>query len=113
MDPSESREQTLQALQEAIVKMTTSAWDLALLGQPAGVAEQAKAERRRLNLARTALENAQLADIRDQLQANDDDLASGRQRLAGALEDIQQVQAVLGAVSSILGVVGRVVALAG
>jgi hypothetical protein len=110
--PSETRKQTLQQLRETFLRMSSPDWDLALLGKPEAVQTQAALEYARVQRARLRLGNAELADIRDKLIANEKDLEKGRQRLRKALNDLNKVKTVLGAVSSFLDVVGRVVALA-
>lgn len=111
MDPTQVKQETVQTLQEAIVQMTSPEFELALLGQPDDVVKNAKRERARVQTARLILENAQLAAIRDQLAANETALREGRQRVTQAMQNLQQVQDVLAAVSSFVDLVGRVVAL--
>ena len=53
-------------------------------------------------------QNAQLATIRDKLIENEIALEEGRQQVSGALKNLQEVEIVLEAVSSFLGVVARV-----
>ena len=110
MEPSEIREETLKQLQQTVLQMTSPEWDLALEGEPEEQVKRAKKELLRVQAARLSLENAQLAEIRDKLIQNDAALEQGRQRLSWALQNLQQVQSVLEAVSSFLDIASRVVA---
>lgn len=111
MAPSRLRTQTLKQLREAFLKMTSPEWDLALEGKPEEVVTQAAKELLRVQRVRLRLGNAQLGEIRDKLVANESDLEEGRQQVSQALQNLRQVEAVLTAVSSFLGVVSRVVSL--
>ena len=111
MDPTQTKLETVQILQEAILRMTSPEFELALLEQPDDVVKNAKRERARVQMARVILENTQLAAIRDRLVANETELREGRRRVNEAIQNLQQVQDVLGAISSFVDLVGRVVAL--
>ena len=65
----------------------------------------------RVNHAILTLENARLADIRDDLLQNEPALLKGTQRLRKALENLNKVKTVLNAVTGLLSVVGKIVAI--
>ncbi len=110
MAPGEIRKATLRELRQAFVKMTSPEWDLALIGKPKEVEDQAAKMLLAVHRARLRLENTELAQIRDKLLANEEALERGRQDVRKALKRLKEIEAVLGAVSSFLGVIGRVVA---
>jgi hypothetical protein len=111
MDPAETQRETVATLQDAIIQMTTPEFELALQSLAPEAALQARRERQRVQQARLALENAQLAAIRDRLVENDQALSEGRRRVQQALANLQAVQEVVAAVSACVEVVGRVVSL--
>jgi hypothetical protein len=111
MDPAETQRETVATLQDAIVRMTTPEFELALQSLPPEEALAARRERQRVQQARLALENAQLEAIRDRLVENEGALTEGRLRLQQALANLQAVQEAVAAVSSLVEVVGRVVGL--
>lgn len=111
MEPSEIQQETVASLQETVVRMNSLEFDTALGQQPPDLALRARKERQRVQYARLALENAQLAAIRDQLLAHDAPLAQGRQQVAAALQNLQRVEDVVNTVASFVDIVGRVVAL--
>ena len=112
MTPSEIRRQTLSQLRQAFLKMCSAEWDLALIGQPQEVKTEAALEFARVQRVRLRLGNAVLADIRDMLRDNEDGLRKGRERLAVELEKLNRVKRVLGAVTALLNIVGRIIPLA-
>lgn len=57
------------------------------------------------------LENAALADIRDQLKANETEIAKGIAGLEKATADIKKVAKVLKAIDAALGVILKIVDL--
>lgn len=109
MDPAQIKNATVDALQAAIVSMTSPAFEVALIGQPDDVVQSARRERGLVQMARVALENSQLATIADQLTAQDDALRIGRQRLMAAMQDLQKVQSVIAAVGSFVDLISHVV----
>ena len=111
MEPSETLSETLKQVQQVFLKMTSPEWELALEGRPAEEVAQANKELLRVQKARLQLGNAQLAEIRDKLIANEQALEQGRRQVSEALGNLQKVETALGAVSSFLGVVERIVAL--
>jgi chromosome segregation ATPase len=111
MEAPEIRNQALQQLDETFLKMTSPEWDLALLGKPPNVKAEAAEARERVQLARLRLGNAVLGEIRDKLVENEEDLAEGRRELSNVLEKFEKIEAALGAISSFLSIVGRIVSL--
>lgn len=111
MGASEVRSETLQQLQETFLKMTSPEWDLALMGKPEEVVNAAAKALLLVQRARLRLENAELAEIRDKLVENEQGLEEGRLHVKKVLERFEKVEAALGAITSFLGVVARVVSL--
>ncbi len=111
MVPSEIRNQSLKQLRQTFLKMTSAEWDLALEGKPEEVVTQAAKRLLTVQRARLRLQNAQLGRIRDKLIENEIALKEGRQQVSEALKNLQEVENILDAVSSFLGVVARVVVL--
>jgi hypothetical protein len=111
LTPEETRAETVKQLQETFLAMTSPEWDLALEGKPPGVRERAAKILLSTQEARLRLENAELAHIRDKLLENEKALEVGRQEVTRALERVQEIEAVLRAVSSFLGIVGRIVTI--
>jgi len=112
MTPSEISSQTLEQLRETFLKMTSPEWDLALMGKPADVVNEAAQTLLLVQRARLRLENAQLADIRDKLVENEKELDEGRVQLNKSLERLDQIEDALNAITSVLDVVARIVPLA-
>jgi hypothetical protein len=111
MVPSEIRNQSLKQLRQTFLGMTSAEWDLALEGKPEEIVTKAAKNLLTVQRARLRLQNAELSTIRDKLIENEIALEKGRQQVSGALKNLQEVEIVLEAVSSFLGVVARVVAL--
>lgn len=112
MTPSEISNQTLEQLRETFLKMTSPEWDLALMGKPEDVVNEAAKTLLLVQRARLRLDNAELADIRDKLVANEKDLEEGRDQLNKSLERLDQIEGALNAITSLLDVVARVIPLA-
>lgn len=112
MKESDNLDLTVACLQQAVVKMMTYEW-LKEIAKLPSKAEQDNAKMLLVHCqeARLVLENAQLAEIRDKLKENEASLIEGRDRLKKSLERLHQVQGVLGAVSSLLSIVSRIVKL--
>ena len=112
MSASHIRRQTLAELRKTIQAMMSPAWDLALQGRTRAEVNQAARTLLAAQRARLRLENAELAEIRDKLAANEADLAKGIQGLDRALRTLKGVTAVLAAAAGLLRAVGRVINLA-
>ena len=109
--PFQIRKETLKQVRTTFLKMSSAEWDLALMNKSDKEKKRAALEYARVQRARLRLGNAELAKIRDKLLKNEQKLEEGRTRVAKALQDLKDVKAVLGTVSSFLDVIGRVVAL--
>jgi Xaa-Pro aminopeptidase len=112
MSPSQIRTQTLAELRQTLRAMMSPAWDLALEGRPRAEVTQAARTLLAVQRARLRLENAELAEIREALVANDVALTQGIATLDRALRRISNVTAVLAAAGGLLRTVGRVIDLA-
>ena len=111
MTPAGIRNATLSQLREARTEMLSAEWMLALEGQEQKTRTDAAKQLMRVQHAIQQLENTELAKIRDDLQANEKDLAKGTARLGKALKKLNQVKSVLNAASGLLGVVAKIVPL--
>ena len=111
MSPHETRRETLKQLRQARTEMMSLGWMLALEDADEQTRKQAALELLRTQQAIRKLENAELADIRDRLIDNEAELEAGTRRLETALQDLDDVRQVLGAVTGLLKVVGRVIKL--
>ena len=109
MAPSKVRRQTLSQLGRTFRAMMTPQWDLALEGRSDEEVTEAARSLLAVQRARLRLANAELADIRDGLQANEAALLKGAAELDGALADLRDVRRVLEATAAVLRAVGRVV----
>jgi len=81
------------------------------MGKPQDVVNKAAMTLLLVQRGRLRLENAELAEIRDKLVQNEEDLDKGRVQLNKALERLDQVEGVLNAAASFLDIIGRVVSL--
>jgi hypothetical protein len=91
--------------------MMSPEWDVMMQGWTEDdVARSAKvllaAQRLRLRLA-----NAELAEIRDKLRANEPDLLAGQQRLQNATANLEDTETVLEAAAGFINIAGRLVSL--
>ncbi len=109
--PSILRRRTRQTLRRAFLAMMSPEWDLALEGKPQ--ADVNRAGRTLLNIqrARLRLGNADLADIRDELKANEARLVKGTRALDRSLKKLSNVKTVLQTAAALLTTVGRIVGL--
>lgn len=111
MTPLGIKTMTLSQLRSTRKSMLSAQWMLSL--QDADPASRTSAAQQLLavNHAIMTLENAQLADIRDALVANEGAITAGAQDVTAALADLGQVKAVISAVSAFLGIVGKLVSI--
>jgi GTP-sensing pleiotropic transcriptional regulator CodY len=109
MAPSKLRARTLAELRKTIVVMMSPEWDLALEGASDEELTEAARTLLALQRARLRLGNVKLAEIRDKLKDNENALLVGIEFLQEALEDIERVERVLEAATSVLAAVGRVI----
>jgi hypothetical protein len=109
MAPWTLRRKTLSELRKVFAAMMSPEWDLALEGRSDEELTEAARALLAVQRARLRLGNAELADIRDRLKADEKALLAGIEFLDDALEDLQDVQRVLGATGALLQAVGRIV----
>ena len=112
MSPSQVRGQTLAELRQTVLAMMSPEWDLALEGRPRAEVTGAARTLLAAQRARLRLENAELAEIRDKLVANQPALVEGIVNLDRALGKLSNVTAVLAAATGLLRTVGRIINLA-
>ena len=105
MKPEEIRELTLEQLNEIFLKMHEPEWRLALEGKSKEINDKATICLLDVEEKRLELQNAQLTDIMNELIENEEELKEGCQQVNDSLGNLQQVEAVLGAVSSFLDVI--------
>jgi hypothetical protein len=107
--PSQSKKLTLQELRRTRRDMLSAEWLLAVKKQPKSVRRKAAFQLLNVEQAILELGNAQLAEIRDKLIANEKDLRLGRENLKIARKELTQVTNVLSKIEKLLEVVGKVV----
>jgi hypothetical protein len=107
--PSQSKKLILQELRRTRRDMLSTEWLLAVKKQPKPVRRKAAFQLLNVEQAILELGNAQLAEIRNKLIANEKDLRQGRENLEKARKKLTQVTTVLGKIEKLLGVVGKVV----
>ena len=108
--PEEIVEMTLEQLREFRTKTLTTEWSRAKEDADPETRSQAAKATIKVQHAILALENAELATIRENLAQNEDDLREGTESLKTALAGIESFKDTVSAVTTVLGVVGRIVA---
>lgn len=111
--PSELRKETLRELRAARKAMAAAGFLLALQRQPREVQREAAIKQLETQQTILALENAELAEIRDQLIANEVELANGIAALGRARQNISKVAKIIETVGSVLTTVGKILKVAG
>jgi hypothetical protein len=106
--PSEIRSATLQQLRAVREDMMSAEWDLSMSAQTAAVKTAAAKKLVNVERAILALENADLAAIRDKLVENEGDLLAGTAALARARQNLAKVQEVLQAVGVLISIAAKV-----
>ena len=111
MPPGKLRKDTLSELRKARNDMTSIEWLTKV--EQLSEAEQTAAAKAKLNvsLAIRKLENAQLAEIRQQLVVNEKELQQGITKLNTAAKELNNIKPYMNAVTSLLQVVGTIVKL--
>lgn len=110
-DSPNLKDETLAQLEALRGTLTSNSWQIQMMSADADQKQQ-NSDLEILTDARIAqLENAQLDRIQDQIDANSADLSSAIADLKDALGDIQDVGKVLSAATTLLNIVGRVIAL--
>ncbi len=112
MAPSKLRRQLRTEMRETVLAMMSPEWDLALEGRTKDEVTKAARTLLAMQRARLRLGNAELAEIRDQLKANEKDLVSGIKALQRSRKKLANVRTVLTAASEVAKIVGRIVGLA-
>jgi hypothetical protein len=109
--PATIYSQTLASLTATRTKMLSPEWQAALDGESADVRLQASLSLMKVQQAITALSNAVLADIADQMTAQEGALTASTTALTNALKKITNVQKVMDAVTSVLTTVATILPL--
>ena len=104
MTPGQIRTETIKQLRETKAKMLDLEFQLSLEKEPPEVRREAAVSLSNTEVAVLKLRAAELAEIRDQLAANEADLKR-------PAESLKKVKEVLAAASAFLGIVGRIVKL--
>lgn len=112
LTPEEIKNMAVEQLRAFREKTLTIEWSMAK--QAASQDDRRVAARAAIQAhqAILALDSAELANIRDQLVANEPALRTGTEELKSALKDIESLKATLGAVKAVLSVVGKIVSIA-
>jgi hypothetical protein len=108
MTPGEIRDATLKELRATRQSMHQLEWDMALDGEPVAVQREAAIARLNVGKAIIALQNAQLAEIRDDLVENEDELSAGIAALAKKRDNLKKVKETLDVVDEVLSVLRQV-----
>ena len=106
--PGDLQNMTLRQLRAVREDMMSAEWDLSMSAETAAVKTAAAKKLVNVERAILALENADLAAIRDQLVANEGDLLAGTEALARARQNLAKVQEVLEAVGILISIAARV-----
>jgi hypothetical protein len=109
--PAETRDQLIRDLRKTRDRLTSAAW-LSMLSE----ASEKQKDRAGRNLMKVhhalqKLEREALTSFRDQLVANEAEIAKSTKSLQAALDRLESVAKVLSALTALLKLVGRVVAL--
>jgi hypothetical protein len=101
----------LSELNETVVAMTEPAFDA--LMQAGTIEQRQRAARQLLDVqhARLALGNVVLADIASRLKANEQAFLDGIDALEAALARLEDIEAILNTVATVVKIVGQVVTL--
>jgi hypothetical protein len=111
MTPAEIRKATLEQLLATREKMMSTRWMLRLKAAPAAEQEAAAKTLVQVHHVILELQNQKLADIRDQLVANEKALADGIDALKKSLKTIEKIGVAVQAVGQFLQIVARVAKL--
>lgn len=104
----ELRNETLRELRAARKDMASARFLLALRDQPREVQRDAALKQLRTQQMILSLENAVLAEIRDQLAAQEQELTKGIAALAKARKNLTSVARVLDALGQVLSIVAKI-----
>jgi hypothetical protein len=106
--PSELRSQTLRELRAARKDMASVIFQMSLRKEPMEVQRDAALKQLATQQAILTLENAELSEIRDQLVANETELAKGIAALGKARAKLTKVAKVLDALGSVLTTAAKI-----
>jgi hypothetical protein len=110
--PAETRDQLIKDLRAANKKLTSPEW-LGMIRDGTETQRQTAADNlMNVSLALLDLENEALASFRDKMMANEAAIAESTEAMKKALQRLESVAKVLTAVTSLIKVVGRFLALA-
>ena len=111
MPPGKLRKDTLAELRKARNDMTSIEWLKKV--EKLSAAEQTTAAKAQMNvsMAIRKLENAQLAQIREKLAANETEIQQGITDLNAAAKKLNNIKKYMKAVTGLLQVVGKIVKL--
>lgn len=109
--PATIYSQTLASLTATRTKMLSPEWQAALDGESADVRVQASLSLMKVQQAITALSNAVLADIAQQMDAQEDALKASTTALANSLKKITNIQKVIDAITSVVSTVATILPL--
>ncbi len=112
MAPSKLRRGLLSEMRKTVLAMMSPEWDLALEGRPKADVNKAAQTLLAMQRARLRLANAELSEVRDQLEAKAKDLLSGMKALQRSRKRLANVKTLLAAASEVVKIVGRIVGLA-
>lgn len=110
--PGEIRNETLRELRAMRVTMHALEWDMALDGQPEAVQKKAALERLNVGKAILALENTQLAEIRDGLKQNEAALLAGISSLSDKKGNLKKIKDTLVILDKVLTTLAKVLEFA-
>jgi hypothetical protein len=109
MSPGNIRKEILKQLRQTRNEMMTAAWIDAVREQPDEVRREAAFKRADIMDAIHELQNAELAEIRNKLMENENELLKSTTKLGQALENTEEVKKVLTATGKLLETVAKVV----
>lgn len=101
--------QTRDQLSKLRDKLTTPMFQVILGTKSKEEQDEFKKKLKKIEAARLTLDNAELKEIANKLKENDKELQEGTQAVNNALQNLQNTQAILQAISSFLAVMGRIV----
>ena len=111
LTPEQIHAATLEQLRDARTEMSSFEWKSSI--EDADDATKQKSAQTLLSVQQTilALENQNLADIRDKLVANETALSDGIAKVKDALDDITDIATALKAIGALIEIVGKVASL--
>ncbi len=111
MTPGKTRQESLSVLRATRRKMISSAWTRKLKREDLATKQRAANALLNIGSAIDTIELAELESIVNAMEGNEQAIESGIETLRGAIEDLQSVGTVLGAVEQLLALGGRIAPL--